>query len=662
MASAKGGVKGYPGLQMRGGRWRIRQVIPAELRDLAKQEFRIRNEFLIGLDTDSLEVAKANYHRAMAGVRDKLTTLRDRLKSAQAEAASGPAVTLVDIDACDRAINEWLDGELSAGWKLACSGGIPDVREDYSRFSAWTHERSELAYRLGQISFVLTPKPDERIPGFDAKLVATLGNRGVRIEPGHPALRSLRPAFRDAWLTLLQTELNWSVDIAAGRRPERPTAATSDVVAAQPTPSPVPPASMRPNGRKSFSELAAHYLAAQSINEEDVAIVRRRFIESLRQDRAVGTITAEDVIVYRDLLERQPARTGPGESDKTIRELADTYGEATKAYLLAIKQRRALDVDPDEEEDEIETTESGAKLVRPMADQTIAKHISVLKMVFEHGLDERWIESNPARDIKVKKRGISTEREPFDSDDIEKLFSGPIHNGMKSIKNRSTSGSLVIGNADYWLPLIALFSGCRLEEMGQALLDDIRHKDDIWYLAIAETNSKGQLVKRIKSSSAIRNVPLHDVIVKSGFLDYVEEARKLGHKRLFPDLNPTTLIDGSIKWTKDYSSKRFRNYRLSRRVEGNKSFHSFRHTFKRAIEAGTWDRQDAVMGHAKPANAGAGYMKRDKMTLTILEEVVGLAAYPEFPTIAKPTHYCFEYQGRANKVKLIPVSEGPQSA
>ncbi|CAH1666234.1 hypothetical protein BOSEA31B_12965 [Hyphomicrobiales bacterium] len=141
-------------------------MIPAELGELAKREFGVKGEFLVNLDTDSLEVAKAGYHREMAGIRDKLTTLRDRLKSGQTESASGPAVTLVDIDACDRAISEWLDSELTAGWKLACSGGIPDVREDYSRFSAWTHERSELAYRLGQISFVLTPKPDERIPGF----------------------------------------------------------------------------------------------------------------------------------------------------------------------------------------------------------------------------------------------------------------------------------------------------------------------------------------------------------------------------------------------------------------------------------------------------------------------------------------------------------------
>lgn len=33
-------------------------MIPAELRDLAKQEFGVRNVFLIGLDTDSLQVAK----------------------------------------------------------------------------------------------------------------------------------------------------------------------------------------------------------------------------------------------------------------------------------------------------------------------------------------------------------------------------------------------------------------------------------------------------------------------------------------------------------------------------------------------------------------------------------------------------------------------------
>jgi integrase len=657
--ASRGGFKRYPGLQQRGGRWRIRKVIPAELRDLAKQEFGVRNEFLIGLDTDSLEVAKANYHRAMAGVRDKLTTLRDRLKSGQTEAASGPAVTLVDIDACDRAISEWLYSELSAGWQRACSGGIPDVREDFSRHSAWIHERSELAYRLGEISFVHTPKPDERIPGFDAKLVATLGNRGVRIEPNHPALRSLRPAFRDSWLTLLKSELNWANDIAAGRRPERPAAATSDVpTAPPPAPAATAPTPTRPNGRKSFSQLADHYLKAQGINEEDVAIVRRRFIECLGEDRAVGMITAEDVIAYRDLLERQPARTGPGENSKTILELADAYGEEIKAYLLAIKQRRSLEVDSDDDEDdEVETLASGRKVVRPMADQTISKHISTLKMIFQHGLDEKWIDGNPAASIRVKKRGISTAREKFEPQDIKKFFSGPIHTGMKSIKSRSKSGEFVVGNADYWLPILALFSGCRLEEMGQALIDDIKHKDGVWYLAISEFDAKGRRVKRVKSGSAVRNVPLHEAILRSGFLQYVEAARRHGQKRLFPDLNPSKLGDGSIKWTKDYSSKRFRNYRLALGIDGNKSFHSFRHSFKTAIGNALWDRQDAVMGHAKPANAGADYMNREDMDLVMLAEVVGLVAYPEFPTIAKPTHYCFQYQGRANEVKLIPASE-----
>lgn len=68
----------------------------------------------------------------------------------------------------------------------------------------------------------------------------------------------------------------------------------------------------------------------------------------------------------------------------------------------------------------------------------------------------------------------------------------------------------------YWIPLIALHTGMRKEEIAQLKDTDIRTESNIDYFDIS---TKGD--RSLKTENAPRVIPIHDTLLKLGFMDYV---------------------------------------------------------------------------------------------------------------------------------------------
>src|SRR5690606_20223968 len=71
---------------------------------------------------------------------------------------------------------------------------------------------------------------------------------------------------------------------------------------------------------------------------------------------------------------------------------------------------------------------------------------------------------------------------------------------------------------EYWLPLLGLYTGARLEELCQLQKSDIRQTDGLHYIDIHEDNDEEN---QTKSSSSNRRVPLHSHLIELGFLEFV---------------------------------------------------------------------------------------------------------------------------------------------
>lgn len=150
----------------------------------------------------------------------------------------------------------------------------------------------------------------------------------------------------------------------------------------------------------------------------------------------------------------------------------------------------------------------------------------------------------------------------------------------------------------FWLPLLGLHTGARLEELCQLHLEDIRQEDGsgVWFLDI---NDEGN--KHLKSEAGKRKVPIHPALIELGLLERVEALRVRGEARLFPGLG-VRASTGNMSGTAGHWFTRYRRSCGVGGADGEKSaqvFHSFRHTvFTRAKHLGL-DRRAVkeMLGH-----------------------------------------------------------------
>lgn len=190
---------------------------------------------------------------------------------------------------------------------------------------------------------------------------------------------------------------------------------------------------------------------------------------------------------------------------------------------------------------------------KTISSHTINKYLSRISNFLSYAVDHGFLASNPASGLKVKlKSRPDEERNIFTEEDLEKLFEYP----------EDSKGYT------FWTPLIALFSGARLEEISQLHLEDIRKEKGVW---VFDINDKGE--KYLKTISSSRYIPIHPELINIGLLDYVAHLKAKGEDRLFPELRRRR--DGYGQTV----SKWFQRFKVRCGIGKGKTFHSFRHTF-----------------------------------------------------------------------------------
>ncbi|MFO7598108.1 MAG: site-specific integrase [Desulfocurvibacter africanus] len=176
-----------------------------------------------------------------------------------------------------------------------------------------------------------------------------------------------------------------------------------------------------------------------------------------------------------------------------------------------------------------------------------------------------YLDRNYAQKMTIKiKQQPHTFRDAFEQDELLKLF-----------KTKSYIKDTFLQPYMFWLPVLGLFTGARLEELCQLYVEDVRQVRDLWVLDFNENPDKnGRKDKHLKSVHSIRQTPLHPFIVKElRFVEYCQHIKARGHERLFPEL--AKIRDSYGK----NAGKWFKRHRLKAGVISEKlDFHSFRHT------------------------------------------------------------------------------------
>tara|TARA_B100001250_G_scaffold236843_1_gene203434 strand:- start:66 stop:1814 length:1749 start_codon:yes stop_codon:yes gene_type:complete len=226
--------------------------------------------------------------------------------------------------------------------------------------------------------------------------------------------------------------------------------------------------------------------------------------------------------------------------------------------------------------------------------------------VTENVFKSKSLRINP---IKNKNR-----RECFTDDDLRLVFNPKTY--LPAIFDNPTGRENNIHYPYYWIPILAILTGCRLEELCMMRCKDIMKVNDVMIYRIREDYGE----TRVKNHYSERDIPLHYVLRDTlDFLGYVNYVKKLGHERVFFELPKRGII-----YHKNVS--RFFNEKYLKKL-GLKSngrslcMHSTRHSVETHLTNQNVNPRyiDFLQGHSQKGTGGNTYMKGIKPEVLLKE-------------------------------------------
>lgn len=309
------------------------------------------------------------------------------------------------------------------------------------------------------------------------------------------------------------------------------------------------------------------------------ARVAARFLDDVMQGRPLAQITHDDLVKLNYCFERVHGATllrSPKQQDMTILEIVDEYealvGENDKLAAKQAQQPKA-DTDGSDTPTRLTRKDLGLSLV------TTNRHFGFLRQLTTWFSRHHPIAELDYSAFIMKKQGNAREdRQRYTEEQGRMIFSLPPWTGTSSPKRRMQPGNSIVHDSWYWVPMIAWYTGMRLDEISSLELDEIEFAGGHWQIQVKPNSLRG-----LKTGSSKRVMPVANELLRLGFVNYVEALRAEGECLLFPELLPESGI-GTLgrafyktRWT--HLAKQ-----LPFLVEGQAN-HSFRHTAIDAMKA-----------------------------------------------------------------------------
>lgn len=357
-----------------------------------------------------------------------------------------------------------------------------------------------------------------------------------------------------------------------------------------PPPPPDPYADLLPPAREPWNSpdtLAAFWRQQEKMDRReqgrqrlDVAV---RWLTEIIANKPLASVTTADIIQFRKALEASP-------SNAVKRLKTESIVEATKL------------------------NDARPEPYPRMEANTANGYLNKISSYFRWAVREGFAHRNPAEGISVEAvatKHVAQHRDAFTSEELTKVFSAPIYLGVAKYgattragkgANMYEHGPLTMRDHHYfWVPLLGLYTGARLNEICQMDAADIRDHNGMPHFHFTD-ESEGrprkadETGKKMKSKNARRAVPVHPELVRIGFMDYLAGLDPEG--KLWPELKPSAGYYSNTfsKWFND--PRRFLARVLGEKVEGL-VFHSFRHGFQQAMDRADWreSTQVKLFGH-----------------------------------------------------------------
>ncbi len=246
--------------------------------------------------------------------------------------------------------------------------------------------------------------------------------------------------------------------------------------------------------------------------------------------------------------------------------------------------------------------ERAAKFVGLSVDRispsSVKKRVGAIQALLAFAYGQRWIATDVGAKTPIDGYAKGkTDRRTFRDDELTRLFSSPLFLAPSTWR----VGGEVADSTLYWLFLLGLTAGARIEEPGQAMLADCGQDTGIGYIDITDYVDHGDdvdddLAKSVKTDESRRLLPIHSRLIECGFQKYVDALRAAGARHLFPELRANQFE----KRTQQASRRANRVIDKQASDDPRLVFHSFRHTFKSLGRDSGVQKSvlDQICGHA----------------------------------------------------------------
>lgn len=337
-----------------------------------------------------------------------------------------------------------------------------------------------------------------------------------------------------------------------------------------------------------------------------------QYLESLNKGKSPTTKDAEDLHARRLTILSKGKPIG-----------ALTLDDFNSIYLQIpnLKPFRGEIVLEGADRESILAREGKKRLAAPSVEKVIIRLSALHDFAFRKGYSAVDPSRTDKPRIELDPAGENSPRKSFTPADLKAIFSGYLYSGT------DTEGVEKVFPYQFWLPLIGLFTGSRLNEICQLNTADVKLDEEsgLWCISIRDDSKDSPLPKVLKNKSSRRILPVHDELIRIGFIDFLEEAKQEGRSKLFSDglVYNARKGWGSIATTffsrMPSESTKFGGYfhRVGIRARDDsgetdsKRFHTFRHTFVALVQNANTDKPkllQALTGHAsKERSAIDGY-------------------------------------------------------
>lgn len=303
-----------------------------------------------------------------------------------------------------------------------------------------------------------------------------------------------------------------------------------------------------------------------------------RFLREVHGTPTPSELTREAVTELLDLMAQRPSKLPVSERDLSLSELAERYRDQ-----------------PD---------------VPRMSGRTQDVRMSAMSTVWKQAVSRGQISANienPFTGRTFAKTPASAKKaKGFTAAELRAYFSMPAFQRAE----RLTRGR---GETIFWLPLIALYTGARPEEVAQLLVSDIyqRPRDSQWVIRFTDEGMhpvKGrQSLKTERTESGRRTFPVPQPLLDLGLLDYRSYLEVLRELALFPRLTRKNRRPGIYDSFGGWFSGYVYAHAVLRRDTGRKPVREFRDTWTTAARSSGIYReaQEFIQGHKAPGGGSS---------------------------------------------------------